>query len=87
MNRTHLRRYFINHLVGVVERNARRKREVEAPAHGTQQVNVNDRSTTSAGMIRRSKALPSIDEIRRVEEVPQPILSTDWNSRTSFSFD
>lgn len=82
-----LRHYFINHLVGVVEGNVRYKREVGTSIRETRLANIDDgfAAVTPPGMMQRPKALPSIQAIRRVDEAPQPILSTDWNSRRSLS--
>ncbi|KAF9644533.1 TrkH-domain-containing protein [Thelephora ganbajun] len=73
------RHYFIKHLVDVVERNAKRRREIEAHNAGFRPVNADNQFTNSTGVMHRTKP-PSTHVIRRVDEAPQPILSTDWNS-------
>ena len=76
-----LRHYFIKHLVGVVKRNAKHKREAEARNAGIPPIDIDNRSTEPTGVVHRTKSPPSIHAIRRVDEAPQPIQSTDWNSR------
>lgn len=76
-----LRHYFIKHLVDVVERNAKRKREIEARNAGIPPIDIDNRSTEPTGLMHRTKSPPSVHAIRRVDEAPQPIQSTDWNSR------
>lgn len=82
----HLRRYFIKHLVDVVERNANRKHEAEVRGAGPRLANFDNQSAKSTGVVQKTKPPPSSHMIRRVDEAPQPILSTDWNSgKSSFN--
>lgn len=81
-----LRHYFIKHLFDVVKRNAKHKQEVETQNANSRPVKFDNRSAKSTGLIQRPRPPPSSHAIRRVDEAPQPILSTDWNSG-KFPFD
>jgi len=76
----HPRHYFIKHLVDAVERNPGCKRGAEAKNAGTRPANIDDRSTKLTGITQRTKPPLSTGAIRRADDAPQPILSTDWNS-------
>ena len=76
----HLRHYFIKHLVDVIERNARHKRDIVEQNTGARPTDVHNRPVRSTGVAPRTKLPPSINAIRRIDEAPQPILSTDWHA-------